>query len=395
MGRDGRGVRAISKTSIEITFTYRGERCRERLKLEPTTANLKAAARHKAAIEDSIVKGTFDYAVTFPDSSRAASFVQHVGRVVMVEAYLDDWLKQQKPLLKASTYIDYTRTVIGHLTPAFGSLSLASLTRAKIREWCAELECGNKRIANLLSPLRIALQQATEDELIQSNPLYGWTYRRKAAVKEHDDIDPFSPDEQAAILSAMTGGGQNFTRFAFWTGLRTSELVALEWGDIDWLRYEMRITRAETEASDEPETTKTKAGTRTVKLLAPAIDALVAQKSVSFLHQSGRVWLNPRTNEPWTGDQAIRKTLWTHALKRAGVRYRRPYQTRHTYASMMLSAGESPMWVASQMGHTDWTMIARIYGKWIPAADPNAGGRAVAAFADIQQPTIRSAENGR
>ncbi|MNP80041.1 hypothetical protein D3C76_1780160 [compost metagenome] len=63
-------------------------------------------------------------------------------------------------------------------------------------------------------------------------------------------------------------------------------------------------------------------------------------------------------------------------MKKAGVRYRRPYQTRHTYASMMLSAGEHPMWVAKQMGHSDWTMIARVYGRWMPSADADAGSRA-------------------
>lgn len=68
--------------------------------------------------------------------------------------------------------------------------------------------------------------------------------------------------------------------------------------------------------------------------------------------------------------------MWVPAMKKAGVRYRRPHQTRHTYASMMLSAGEHPMWVAKQMGHTDWTMIARVYGRWMPAADENVGGKA-------------------
>jgi integrase len=53
--------------------------------------------------------------------------------------------------------------------------------------------------------------------------------------------------------------------------------------------------------------------------------------------------------------------MWVPAMKKAGVRYRRSYQTRHTYASMMLSADEHPMWVAKQMRHTDWSMIARVY----------------------------------
>jgi integrase len=50
-----------------------------------------------------------------------------------------------------------------------------------------------------------------------------------------------------------------------------------------------------------------------------------------------------------------------------------PPRTRHTYASMMLSAGELPMWAAQQMGHSDSTMIVRFYGRWIPEAGPDAG----------------------
>jgi len=72
--------------------------------------------------------------------------------------------------------------------------------------------------------------------------------------------------------------------------------------------------------------------------------------------------------------------IYKWAIKKAGVRYRYPYQTRHTYASMMLSAGEHPMWVAKQMGHRDWTMIARRYGRWMPDADASAGSRAEALY---------------
>ncbi|WP_223458252.1 MULTISPECIES: Arm DNA-binding domain-containing protein [unclassified Pseudomonas] len=74
MGRDGGGVRAASASSIEITFQYQGVRCRERVALKPTTANLKKAEQHKAAIEYSIANGTFDYAATFPKSKRAGAF---------------------------------------------------------------------------------------------------------------------------------------------------------------------------------------------------------------------------------------------------------------------------------------------------------------------------------
>ena len=60
------GSQAVSDSSIEITFMYRGVRCRERISLKPTATNLKRAEQHKAAIEHAIAAGTFDYSVTFP-----------------------------------------------------------------------------------------------------------------------------------------------------------------------------------------------------------------------------------------------------------------------------------------------------------------------------------------
>ncbi|KAB8060472.1 phage baseplate assembly protein V [Janthinobacterium violaceinigrum] len=58
---DGRGVKAASESSIEITFMYRGTRCRERIALKPTSANLKRAENHRAAILHAIATNSFDY----------------------------------------------------------------------------------------------------------------------------------------------------------------------------------------------------------------------------------------------------------------------------------------------------------------------------------------------
>jgi integrase len=209
--------------------------------------------------------------------------------------------------------------------------------------------------------------------------------------KDRDAIDPFSKEEHAVILQNLTGQGRNLIQFAFWTGMRTSELVALDWTDVDFVRGVVVVSRAMTQQSKEAEVTKTDAGNREVKLLAGALEALVAQKKHTWL-AGNEIFQNPQTMARWAGDQPIRKTLWTWALKKGGVRYRYPYQTRHTFASMMLSAGEHPMWVARQMGHADWTMIARVYGKWMPDADKLAGSRAESVFGTVE--LIRRDSNG-
>lgn len=375
MGRGGRGVRAVSDSSIEITFMYRGVRCRERITLKPTATNLKKAEQHKVAIEHAISIGTFEYSVTFPGSARAAKFAPEASRET-VNGFLTRWLAAKEKHVATSTFDGYRKLVTLRLIPALGDTMLVDLKRKAVRDWLDTLEVSNKTLSNIQSCLRSALNDAAEEELIELNPLAGWTYSRKAAPPKEDDVDPFSPEEQQAVLDALSGQARNMMQFALWTGLRTSELVALDWGDIDWLREEVMVSRAMTQASKgKAETTKTAAGRRSVKLLRPALEALKAQKALTFLADA-EVFQNPRTLERWAGDGPIRKTMWVPAMKKAGVRYRRPYQTRHTYASMMLSAGEHPMWVAKQMGHTDWTMIARVYGRWMPSSDAVAGGKA-------------------
>lgn len=380
MGRDGRGVRGVSDSSIEITFMFKGVRCRERIALKPTATNLKRAEQHKAAVEHAIANGTFDYAVTFPNSRRAAQFAPEKCQETLA-GYLARWLAAKQKHVSSSTHEGYRKIVELRLIPALGPHMLTNLTRKLIRDWLDTLPVSNKTLSNIQSCLRSALNDAVdEEELIDLNPLAGWTYSRKEALKE-DDVDPFSVEEQQAIISQLEGQARNLVRFALWTGMRTSELVALEWGDIDWLRSEVHVSRAMTQAAKgKAEVTKTVSGKRSVKLLGPALEALNAQKAFTFL-AGEEVFQNPRTLERWAGDGPIRKTMWVHALRKSGVRYRRPYQTRHTYASMMLSAGEHPMWVAKQMGHSDWTMIARVYGRWMPTADTDAGGKAVELFA--------------
>ena len=379
MGRERRGVTKASESSIQITFQFRGQRCREKIPLKPTSVNLKRAEQHRAAILHSITAGTFDYAATFPNSPNAKKFADSPGQVTSAKEYLSAWLLEQKKHLKASTHDGYSKIVNNVLIPDLGGIMLADITRKRIRVLLDRIQAGNKRLANIQSVLRAALTAAMHDDLIDNNPMYGWTYARKEAPKPRDKIDPFGPEEQAAILSCCAPSLRNMWRFMFWTGLRTSEMVALEWGDIDFLRGVAVIDKALTHAADEPEDTKTSSGRREVKLLAPALEAIATQKELTFLID-GPVFPHHITGKRWEGDQQVRKSAWIPVLKKAGVRYRRPYQTRHTYASMMLSAGEHPMWVAQQMGHADWTMIARIYGRWMPAADTTAGSRAEEKF---------------
>jgi len=262
MGRDGRGVTKASDNSIQITFQYRGERCREKLAIKPIPANLKRAEQHRAAILHTISAGVFDYAATFPESPRAKKFALVPGQALNFGEYLSAWLSRQKQHLKSSSFNDYRKIVDNLLIPRLGAMMLSGVSRKAIREMLDDVKAGNKRLANIQSVLRNALASAVDDDLIEGNPLYGWTYARQEPPKSRDDIDPFTPEEQASILAVCPEATANLVQFMLWSGLRTSEMIALDWADIDFHRKVIIVDKAMTNASKgEAEDTKTRGST--------------------------------------------------------------------------------------------------------------------------------------
>ncbi len=392
MGRKSKtGVKAASQTSIEITFTYQNQRCRERIALQPSAANLKRAQRHRFAILDAIAHGTFDYAATFPNSKRAAQFASEPGAAITIERFLTTWWRTEEKELKSSTRLVDRRTLFNQIIPAFGQMPVTCLKWPAIRDWAKSQGWSLKTQNNKLSILRRALNEAVERELIAVHPMANKVIRRRRIAAPggiRDKIDPFDHNERAALIATASGQLRHLVQFGFWTGLRISELIALDWAAVDWINNQIYIDRALTQAAKVAESTKTDTGERFIDLLPPAVAALRAQKINTFL-AGGEIFQNETTGERWSGDVTLRARKWTGLCRLAGVRYRPPKQMRHTFASMALMAGESPQWVAAQMGHRDWTFTARVYYRWIPRDAAGAGSKLTAQWGG-QKPLKKS-----
>ncbi len=344
------------KDSIVIDFVYQGIRCRETIRVKPTATTIQEVSRKREAILYEIDMGRFNYASHFPNSKRAIQFATNKGALVTVEKALTDWLRRVERRCQHSTMKGYYGAVYFHLIPAFGHLTLDQFNVRHLHTWLDTLNVSNKRINNVLSPLRQVFDDAFHDGIIDHNPMD----RFRHLPIENREPDPFKPDEVSHILDQLEGQNKNLIQFAFWTGMRTSEFIALTWENIELERKRCHVRSAMVYGREK--TTKTKSGLRTIELQPKAIEALKQQQQFT---QIGKVFLDDKTGLPWKDGQAIRKRVWMPALKRAGIAYRNPYQTRHTFASTMLSRGENPMWVAQQMGHKDWGMIRQIYGRWI------------------------------
>lgn len=354
-----RGI-TVRGNSLQIEFMYNGIRCRETVPMPPTKTAIRELGRQRQAILFEIKTGQFDYLKHFPHSKRAKELRKTSANHYTIAEGLQDWLKRARPRCQVSTYRDYYSAVYHHLIPIFGMSTVGELTVLQIKNWLAELDCSNKRKNNILIPLRQLFADLYADEIIDRNPLD----RIKNLPIDTREPEPFSQNEIARILEQLDGQERNLIQFAFWSGLRTSELIALRWQDVDMHKLCIHVRNAKVRGVYKQ--TKTVAGMRTVNLQPQALEAL--KRQLTYTGNGETVFNNPRTRQPWNDDQVIRKRVWAPALERAGLKYRNPYQTRHTFASTLLSRGENPLWVALQMGHKDWGMIRKTYGRWISNA---------------------------
>lgn len=351
--------------SLQVCFTYQGIQCRETLNIPPTNANINRAMNKLAAIKHDIEFGVFNYVDHFPNSRRAQLF-GHTNSKIQMSKLFDSFILRAELEVEASTLRGYKSVIRAHLKPEFGLIQVKDLSPQRIRQWITNLKLTQKSIRNILSPLRVILDRAVNDDLIAENPLDRVKPKELIKINSRESthkIDPLNPEEISDLLNSADGQIKNLFQFAIFSGLRTSELIALTWDDIDFESGTATINKALVQGKTKPP--KTKSGNRKLQLTAPAIEALLAQKKFTYFMKEN-VFHSPKTKKPWTSDAQIRKTAWQPLVRKAGISYRNPYQTRHTFASMMISSGENVWWVSSQMGHRNIEMILKHYGKWIP-----------------------------
>jgi integrase len=361
---------------IQIAFSYMGVECRELQppgKITQTAIDIAAGLRNEIRRKiDHAAKGlgTFVYSDYFPGSPRALQFGATGRRVMLADRLRLTEEAYEKQVangnMSPSTLGGYKKAIHSERVTEFvKGRTIADVKPSELRAFMASVPGTAKHVRNLLTPLRQTFADALNDDLLQFDPFdrIDTTALLKKTTKDSDyEVDPFTEQEREQILLAARPDEAPTVRFWLNAGFRPGELIAFKWPKVDWANRRGRVDLNQVVGVEK--LPKTAAGIRDVEFNDEAIASLIAQKSVSF--EAGQhVFLNPRTGKAWTTDAQLRKTLWVPLLERAGVRYRNPYQCRHTFASRLLTQGHNPWYVADQLGHVDVAMVYRIYGKFI------------------------------
>lgn len=349
-----------SRGRCQIVFYFQGKRYRPTLTLNYTPSNVRAAQRIKADIDRRIADGTFDFAVEFPEYQRLAAVpgLTHARRPTFNDV-ADDYLASLEGIAH-STKVGYTNVLAAFWRPKIGTRYIDDIRYSDLKKIIAAHPWASvKTRNNYLSIMKVVFEYAMVDEILARNPAEAL----KSVRHQKPVPDPFTLDEAERILVGIREDWDDrFADYIEWqlfTGCRPSETIALRWDRIDLAQRTALVEETRVYAQDK-DTTKTRES-RHIELNGRAFAVLQRQRSVSQL--AGRHVFLRADGQPWH-DLQVQWKRWSATLKRLGIRYRRPYQLRHTSVTWNLLVGANPLWVADQHGHGMGVSL-KVYAKWL------------------------------
>ncbi|HFG2459710.1 MULTISPECIES: Arm DNA-binding domain-containing protein [Acinetobacter] len=354
-------------------FRYMGIRCRETTNLEDNAYNRRILKKRLEQLEAEITLGTFEYEKYFPKSNRVEEFKEKRSQQIAVQTkvplfkeFTELWFKQKQVEWRTSYQQKVSIVIKNYLIPAFGNQVLSKIKKSDLLNFRASLakvthgkdqtSLKASRINQIMTPLRMILNDAAERYEFES------PYKNINNLKESKiEVTPFSLEEVHKILTTVREDFRPYYTIRFFTGMRTSEIDGLQWKNIDLQRREIHIREAL--VNGVLGGTKTYGSDRTIQMSDRVYQAFLQQKSLNS-GKSEFVFCN-RDGGP-LDYRLVNKRVWHPLLRYLGLKPRRAYQTRHTAATLWLSAGENPEWIARQLGHSTTEMLFRVYSRYIP-----------------------------
>lgn len=362
-----RGVE-IFRNSLRIRFTWDGVRRCETLPYPATQKGIKAASQLRDQVVSFNKLGLLDqdkYAELFPGSQTVAGSKPTFGE------YAQLWLDSRE--ITPGTYQNYKSALNNYWMVHFALVRVDLITTTMVRKIVSLIEWSSPGVKrNALVKLSTILRSAATDGLISRNPAESLQLPKKTKK----EIDPFTLEEANVIITRLYDHPHwpsqiyaAFFEFVFFTGVRLSEGLALRWDAVD-LEKKIAHIRRTVALGEVVERTKT-GKDRFVLLNERALRALEFAKDYAERRRKGkgRVTESPFIFPPSKNAEFVQQTSdlhhqWRPVLKELGIRYRPPYNCRHTYATICLMSGLNPAFISQQLGHSV-QMLLSTYARWI------------------------------
>lgn len=270
-----------------------------------------------------------------------------------------DRLLAEKSFLKDKTrrlYVIMSHTITEFLS-SNSIFYLADFERhhsVEFVKFCKGKGLKDSSISGYCSFFKMIFRYAVSNDIISKNPFFIPRFKQHLDELEDEKFPPFSLDEILELIRNADGELRLFLVVAFFTGARTGEILALTFGDLDFENRQIRINKTLSDIGivDSP---KTKSSNRTIDMLQIVYNELI---KLDGGDKGRRIFRLSRS---------MMRLKFNDLQVKLGYNIRRLYDTRHSFASVMLSRGEEPMWVGCKMmGHKDLNETYRSYAKYLP-----------------------------
>lgn len=301
-----------------------------------------------------------------------------------VAEFLSEWLETSaKPRVRSRTLADYRALADRYLVPALGHRKLAQLAPADIQRAYNDLSARGlsaRTVRYAHSVLHGALEQAVRWNLLVRNVGKLVDLPRE----ERREMRALTSAEASQLLAAARG-----TRFeALWillltSGIRPGEALGLKWSDIDADRVRIQRTLVrQRDGSWELAEPKTPRARRVVTLPLTTQRALQSHRARQLEERfcAGPNWegldlvFASGTGGPleW---RLIARRYFRPLLRAAGLGSLRPYDLRHSCATLLLAAGENVKVVSERLGHASVALTLDVYSHVLPDMQQRAAER--------------------
>lgn len=371
-----------------LDFYYRGIRCREQTALADTAENRRRVQTLMNRIEKEIRQGSFDYAATFPNSPKAERFAAPPTQGVTAPTFSATvsasggasavtptptfaefsitWRAEMAPQWRRQHRNSVDATFDAHLLGAFGERPVGSITKADVLTFRAKLaELPGRSSPKLSSTTINKTMGLLRQCLTEASERFGTPDAFKGVKRlrgRRPDVKPFSLDEVEKIRTTIRPDYRHYITCRFFTGMRTGEINGLKWKYVDFDNELIRV-REVFSAGEAEEDAKTESSIRDVPMLPMVKDAL--KQHLESRDPDNEYVFHTRSGNPIDAHNFANR-IWYPLLRYLELEKRRPYQTRHTTATLMLASGENPEWIARLMGHTNTQMLFTVYSRFVP-----------------------------
>lgn len=282
------------------------------------------------------------------------------GRETLDEYTTETWGPAHAAHLAPKTRKLYGWLYDSHIGPRVGPLPLCEITPDVIGRLQADLASSGVPPASTAKAMTLLggiLQRAAESRRIPYNPA---RLVRKATQPPRQEVRPLAPATVEALRDAVRAGAgresetrpdllwlreRDATLLAIlaYAGIRPQEARGLLWGHV----------HERTLVIHAPKTQRHRTQPRTVRLLAPLRSDLAEWRMACGRPDDSRPVIPGADRQAWTanGWEQWRGKVWKRTMEAAGMPYQRPYDLRHSFASLLLHEGRSAIYVARQLGH--------------------------------------------